>query len=117
MNQNHEIPERRQRSGQEVKQLVNEFEASGMAPGDFCRDHKLAPSVLYRHLQRRRLDQVEQQQCQKLVAVSLVEAPGCGQIAAECALEVVVRGGRRIQVRPDFDAGTLGRLLSVLERA
>jgi hypothetical protein len=29
----------------------------------------------------------------------------------------VLSGGRRIEVRPDFDSDTLERLLSVLERA
>jgi hypothetical protein len=33
------------------------------------------------------------------------------------ALEVVLGGGRRIEVRPGFDAATLEGLIAVLERA
>jgi len=117
VNQNDEVQERRQRSGREVEQLVIKFEASGAGVTDFCRDHKLARSVLYRHLQRRRLGKVEPKPCQRLVAVSVVEEPGHVETGDQCALEVVVRGGRRIQVRPDFDSGTLERLLSILEKA
>ena len=114
MNQNDEDQERRQRSGREVEQLIIKFEASGAGASDFCREHKLARSVLYRHLQRRRLGKVEPKQ---LVAVSLIEEPGHVETGDQCALEVVVRGGRRIQVWPDFDSGTLERLLSILEKA
>ena len=117
MNQNDEVQERRQRSGREVEQLVIKFEASGAGATDFCREHKLARSVLYRHLQRRRLGEVEPQPCQRLVAVSLIEGPSQVEIGNQCALEVVVRGGRRIQVWPDFDSGTFERLLSILEKA
>ena len=120
MDQNDEVQERRQRSGGEVEQLVVKFEASGAGASDFCREHKLARSVLYRHLQRRRLgkvEPVEPKPCQGLVAVSLIEEPGPVERGRHCALEVVVGGGRRIQVWPDFDSGTLERLLSILEKA
>jgi hypothetical protein len=117
MNQNDEVQERRPRNESEVEQLVIKFEASGAGMTDFCREHKLARSVLYRHLQRRRLGEVEPKPCQGLVAVSLTEGPGHVERGDQCALEVVVRGGRRIQVWPDFDAGSLERLLSILEKA
>jgi hypothetical protein len=115
MDQNDEVQERRQRSGGEVEQLVVKFEASGAGASDFCREHKLSRSVLYRHLQRR--DKVEPKPSQGLVAVSLIEEPGPVERGRHCALEVVVGGGRRIQVWPDFDSGTLERLLSILEKA
>ncbi len=35
---------------------------------------------------------------------------------ATCGLAVVLLGGRRIEVRPDFDTSTFERLVSVLER-
>jgi hypothetical protein len=106
MNQNDEVQERRQRSGREIEQLVIKFEASGAGATDFCREHKLARSVLYRHLQRRRLGEVEPKPCQGLVAVSVIDGPGHVETGDQCALEVVVRSGRRIQVWPDFDSGT-----------
>jgi hypothetical protein len=117
MDQNDEVQERRQRSGREVEQLVVKFEASGAGASEFCREHKLSRSVLYRHLQRRGLGKVEPKPCQGLVAVSLIEEPGQVEMGGQCTLEVVVRGGRRIQVWPDFDSGTLERLLSILEKA
>jgi hypothetical protein len=33
-----------------------------------------------------------------------------------CGLAVVLPGGRRIEVHPDFDTTTLERLMSLLER-
>jgi hypothetical protein len=117
VNQNDEVQELRHRSGSEVEQLIIKFEASGAGASDFCREHKLARSVLYRHLQRRRVGKVKPKPCQGLVAVSLIEEPGHVETGDQCALEVVVRGGRRIQVWPDFDSGTLERLLSILEKA
>jgi hypothetical protein len=35
---------------------------------------------------------------------------------ATCGLAVVLSGGRRIEVHPDFDTDTFKRLLDVLER-
>ena len=52
-----------------------------------------------------------------MVAVALVGEKRNGDTPSECALEVVLSRGRRIEVRPDFDSGTLERLLYVLERA
>jgi hypothetical protein len=57
-------------------------------------------------LQRRRLGEVEPKPCQGLVAVSVIDGPGHVETGDQCALEVVVRSGRRIQVWPDFDSGT-----------
>jgi hypothetical protein len=138
VNQNVEVQERRPRSGWEVEQLVNEFEVSGARVTDFCSDHKLSRRVLYRHLEKRRLGKVEAKPRQGLVAVSVVEGPGQPEatviqsgtshlgLASEgvematgdqCALEIVVRSGQRIRVRPDFDSGTLERVLNILEKA
>jgi hypothetical protein len=137
MSQNVEVQERRPRSGWEVEQLVNQFEASGARVTDFCVEHKLSRRVLYRHLEKRRLGQ-EAKPRRGLVAVSVVEGPGQLEVTvpqsgtshlgfasppvqvktgAQCALEIVVRSGHRILVRPDFDSGTLERVLSILEKA
>jgi hypothetical protein len=34
-----------------------------------------------------------------------------------CGLAVVLPGGRRIEVHPDFDTSTFERLVAILERA
>jgi hypothetical protein len=117
MNENHEVQVQRQRSAEEVERLVIEFEASGAGISDFCRDRRLARSVLYRHLQRRRLGKLEPKSPQRLVAVSLVGANRNVDPRGGCALEVVLSSGLRVAVRPDFDSGTLERLLAVLEGA
>ena len=117
MNENHEVQLRRRRSREEVKRLVVEYEASGARVNDFCRNHDLAPGVLQRHLKMRRFAKVEPKEAKRLVAVALVGEKRNGDRPSECALEVVLSRGRRIEVRPDFDSGTLERLLYVLERA
>lgn len=82
---------------------------------DFCWDHDLKPSVLQRHLKKRRSGQVESREVKRLVPVALVGTKRHGDAPRECALEVVLPRGRRIEVRADFGSGTLERLLTVLE--
>lgn len=116
VNENQEVRLRRRRSREEIKRLVVAYEASGERVRDFCRTHHLAWSVLQRHLKRRRVDKVESKEVKRLVPVALVGAKGNGDTPRPCALEVVLTRGRRIEVRPDFDSGTLERLLNVLEK-
>jgi hypothetical protein len=117
VSENHEVQGRRRRSREEIKRLVIEYEGSGARVSDFCRKHDLKPSVLQRHLKMRRLSKVKPREAKRLVPVALVEANGNGKISSGYALEVVLSSGRRIGVRPDFDSGTLERLLQVLEGA
>jgi len=117
VNENHEVQLRRRRSQEEINRLVLEYETSGTRVSDFCRKHDWKPSVLQRHLKMRRLSKVESREAKRLVPVALVEANGNGKISSGYALEVVLSSGRRIGVRPDFDSGTLERLLQVLEGA
>jgi hypothetical protein len=83
---------------------------------DFCRNHDLDRSVLRRCLKRRRLSKVESREGKRLVRVALVGSKPQAEPPKGSALEVVLSRGRRIQVRADFDSGTLERLLNVLER-
>ena len=117
MNENQEVQLRRRRSREEINRLVVEYEASGSRVSDFCRNHDLKPSVLQRHLKKRRLGKVEPSEVKRLVPVALVGTKRHGTAPSECALEVVLSSGRRIEVRPQFDSGTLERLLHVLEEA
>jgi hypothetical protein len=41
MTENHEIPARKRRSSEEIKRLVQEFEASGLRQREFCRKYYL----------------------------------------------------------------------------
>jgi hypothetical protein len=83
---------------------------------DFCRNHDLKLSVLQRHLKRRRLSKVESREVKRLVPVAI----GGNETARRHAKRMrfgggVIQGGRRIQMRADFDLGTLERLLNVFE--
>ncbi len=51
-----------------------------------------------------------------LVAVELAIRKSPTEPEASCGLAVVLAGGRRIEVRRDFDTQALERLVSVLER-
>jgi hypothetical protein len=52
----------------------------------------------------------------RLVPVELAARKSPKQQEPSCGLAVVLPGGRRIEVHPDFDTDTFERLLSVLER-
>ena len=100
---------RARRTGKEVQRLVEEFISGGMKRSEFCRTRGLSPGTLQRHLKggKQRARQIP-----RLVAVELE------QKAAQKAnaIEVVLGRGRRVEVRPGFDATTLQALIAVLER-
>ena len=101
---------RARRTGKEVQRLVEEFISGGMKRSEFCRSRGLSPGTLRRHLKGGK--QVARQ-TPRLVAVELE------QKAAQKAnaIEVVLGRGRRVEVRPGFDAATLQALIAVLEGA
>jgi predicted transcriptional regulator len=100
---------RTRRTGKEVQRLVEEFISGGMKRSEFCRTRGLSPGTLQRHLKggKQRARQIP-----RLVAVELE------QKAAQKAnaIEVVLARGRRVEVRPGFDATTLQAVIAVLER-
>jgi hypothetical protein len=71
MTENQEGPGRKRRSGEEIKRLVLEFEASGLRQNEFCRNHGLALSTLQRQLKKRRLNKSEAKEGGRFVAVKL----------------------------------------------
>ena len=48
--------------------------------------------------------------------VELVAKKSQRQEQPRCSLAVVLSGGRRIEVHPDFDTSTFERLVNLLER-
>lgn len=100
---------RARRTGKEVQQLVAEFISGGMKCSEFCRTRGLSPGTLRRHLKG---GKQKAKPTPRLVAVELEEK--AAQKAH--ALEVVLARGRRVEVRPGFDATTLLALIAVLER-
>ena len=110
------VPRSSRRTREAVRRLVNEFQTSGLPPGEFCRRHGLAPSTLRRNLRKQGVAQNKAAAGVRFVAVKLNGAPGPATPAtAPAGLEVVLTGGRRIAVGPGFDVTTLGRLVRALE--
>jgi hypothetical protein len=110
-----EISVRKRRSRQEIKRLVREFETSGLRQGEFCRKHDLALGTLKRGLRRRRMEVDGQSEGKRLVEVNIARIQRNGSRPGACALEVVLAECQRIEVRRDFDAETLARLIRTLE--
>ena len=110
-------PKRRTRA--EVQQLVAEFVSSGMRRSEFCQSRGLSFSTLDRHLKKRRWKKRRRPTFSpgRLVPVELATRKSPAPNESSCGLAVVLPGGRRIEVHPDFDTSTLERLVGILERA
>jgi hypothetical protein len=110
-------PKRRTRA--EVQQLVAEFVSSGMRRSEFCRSRGLSFSTLDRHLKKRRWKRRRRPtlSASRLVPVKLGARKSPSQQEPRCGLAVVLPGGHRIEVHPDFDTNTFERLVSLLEWA
>jgi hypothetical protein len=103
----------RRRSREEADGLAAEYEASGLTRDEFCRRRGVAVNTLGRYLTRLRRERKGAQKAPQWVAVEVAarsgDGGGCGELA------VMVGGGRRIEVKPGFDADTLRRLVAALE--
>ena len=110
---------RRRRTREEIQQLVTEFLSSGMRRTGFCRSRGLSFGTLNRHLKKQRWKKKTRRASSvgRLVPVELAARKLPTQREPSCGLAVVLSGGRRIEVHPDFDTNTLARLVSTLERA
>ena len=100
---------RTRRTGKEVQRLVEEFISGGMKRSEFCRTRGLSLGTLRRHLKG---GKQKAKQTPRLVAVELEQKP----TQKANAIEVVLGRGRRVEVRPGFDATTLQAVIAVLER-
>jgi transposase-like protein len=112
-----QVPVRRaRRSSSAIQQLVEEFVESGLGASEFCRRHGVVLNTLNRYLRKRREAGSAGAGCGPLVTVELTGAgPLPGQDTSS-VLAVVVCSKRRIEVGKGFDAATLARLVTVLER-
>src|SRR6266567_8879716 len=99
-------PKRRTRA--EVQQLVAEFVSSGMQRSEFCQSRGLSFSTLDRHLKKRRWKRRRRlvSSAGGLVPVELAAKKSPIQHEPSCGLAVVLSGGRRVEVHPDFDSST-----------
>jgi hypothetical protein len=110
---------RRRRSRAEAEALVAEFEVSGLRREAFCQQRDLAVWTLDRY--RRLVRWGQQSGGGLLLPVELVsstagDANANSDSGRDGVLVVESRSGRRIEVRRGFDAATLERLLTVVER-
>ena len=95
-----------------------EFVSSGMRRSEFCQSRGLSFSTLDRHLKKRRWKRRRKpvSSTGRLLKVELAAKKWLTQHKPSCGLAVVLPGGRRIGVHPDFDTNTFERLVSLLER-
>ena len=108
---------RRRRSGAEAAALVAEFESSGLMRQEFCRQRGLSIGTLDRY--RRRVHGGKRSMPAPMVAVEVVRSRAAEKshdVDQDRPFVVESRSGRRIEVRRGFDAGTLERLLTVVDR-
>ena len=119
MNEKQKMSTRRRRTHAEIQQLVAEFMSSGMRRTEFCRSRGLSSGTLNRHLKKQRWKRKSRRtsSASRLVPVELAARRSPAQQESSCGLAVVLSGGRRIEVHPDFDMNTFERLVSALERA
>jgi hypothetical protein len=103
---------RRHRSRAEADQVAAEYEASGLSREAFCNQKDVRLKTLDRYVTRYRKQKAGGSEPQRWVAVEVAGHSSCGG-----ELAVLLPGGRRIEVRRGFDAGTLRQLVAVLEQA
>ena len=79
----------------------------------------LSFGTLDRHLKKQRWKRKSSRASSpgRLVPVELAARKSPTQHESSCGLAVVLPGGRRIEVHPDFDTSTFERLVGILERA
>jgi hypothetical protein len=108
----------KQRTRAEVQQLVAEFLSSGMRRSEFCQHRGLSFSTLDRHLKKRRWKRRRRpaSSAGRLVPVELAARRSPKQHEPSCGVAVLLPGGRRIEVHPNFDTSTFERVVSVLEQ-
>jgi hypothetical protein len=109
------VAQKIRRTTSEIKQIVSEFQSSGMSRSQFCRMRGLTFGVLNRYLKRMRAAVDGNASGDRLVAVEWGSKKPSVERAGGCGLSVVLRSGREITVNTGFDATTLQRLVEVLE--
>jgi hypothetical protein len=100
---------RRRRNRAEADRLAAEYEASGLSCQEFCSQNDVGFKSLARYVARYRKRNGGKPQ--RWIAVEVA-----GSAAAGGELVVHLSSGRRIEVKPGFDAHTLRQLVSVLDR-
>ena len=91
--------------------VVRAHAASGLTVTAFCREHGISRGLLYRW-RRRCQDATVPAAESGFIELRAVERPAPGSGVA-----MVIDGGWRLELEPDFDAGTLERVLCCVTRS
>ena len=108
---------RRRRSRVEVEKLVAEYKASGLTRDAFCQQQDLSVTALDKY--RRRVQKWAGSGAAPMLPVEVVSfavQDSNRNAGRDGVLVVESRNGRRVEVHRGFDALTLERLLTVLDR-
>jgi len=108
---------RKRRSRVEVEKLVGEYEASGLTRDGFCQQRGLSVAALDKY--RQRVQKWARAGAGPMLPVEVVLSPAQGSSCAargNGGLVVESRSGRHIEVGRGFDAETLQRLLTILDK-
>jgi hypothetical protein len=114
--QKRDTNSKRRRSRAEVERLAAEYETSGLSRTAFCLRSGLSLSTLARYGSRRQQTTSKAPEAKQWLSVELRSQESAGGGDNSSGLSIVLPTGRRIEVGRDFDAGTLSRLLAVVER-
>jgi hypothetical protein len=106
----------KRRTREEIRQIVSEFTTSGMPQSEFCGSRGISRSTLDRHLKKQRAQGQGSRAGNRLLAVEVRAASGSSAGHHGGGLVVGLTNGRRIEVNRGFDAATLERLLTVLDK-
>jgi hypothetical protein len=101
-----------------VEKLVAEYEASGLTRDVFCQQRGLSVATLDKY--RRRVQKWARSGAGPMLPVEVVLSTAQGSHCAARSSGVLVvesRSGRRIEVGRGFDAETLERLLTIVDKA
>ena len=103
------------RSRAEVRRLVEEFKQSGLNRSQFCRQRQLALSTLKRHLANEPAAPANRPSAgSPLIPVEVLKSRRTPP-AHDAGVTILLAGGRRIEVAPEFDAHTFNRVVQLLE--
>lgn len=105
----------KRRTREEIRQIVAEFATSGMPQSEFCGSRGISRSTLDRHLKKQRAQGQGSRAGNRLLTVEVRAASG-SSASTSGGLVVALTSGRRVEVNRGFDAATLERLLTVLDK-
>jgi hypothetical protein len=101
--------------------LIAEWRSSGLTQAEFCRNRGLALYTFRDWLYKRLPNRAPRDRSQprtappRFLPVRLVATTAGTPQPAHQPIEVLLDGGRRIAIAPDFDAETLRRVIAALE--